>query len=119
TMQSRIATLIKARGMLLAAISHDLRTYLTRLRLRVDTIEDESARARAVRDVDDMASLIEDSLAVGRGLTTADGRDRIDLIELASAEIAERADGRARFAESSLSRPVLVLGDAMALRRVL
>ena len=39
-MQERLGALVKGRTILAGAISHDLRTYLTRLRLRVDTIAD-------------------------------------------------------------------------------
>src|SRR5215470_12047763 len=49
-MQSRIATLVKSRTFVLGAISHDLRTYLTRLRLRVETLPQGAVRERVVRD---------------------------------------------------------------------
>ena len=61
-MQSRIAELVRGRAFMLAAISHDLRTYLTRLRLRVEMVPDANLRDRAARDVEDMNSLLELSL---------------------------------------------------------
>ena len=42
---------------LIAGISHDLRTYATRLRLRTEFIADEGERAKAVQDLDDMRRL--------------------------------------------------------------
>jgi signal transduction histidine kinase len=52
---------------MLAAAAHDLKTLMTRLRLRVALIEDPDQRARADRDVALMATLIEDVLLVARG----------------------------------------------------
>jgi signal transduction histidine kinase len=46
----------------LAAIAHDLRTYLTRLRLRAEFIDDPDHQVRAVRDLDEMTALINDTL---------------------------------------------------------
>lgn len=65
-MRQRIRALLQARARLLAAISHDLNTYLTRLRLRAEFIDDETQRLRAVRDIDDMGALLRDSLLLGR-----------------------------------------------------
>ena len=53
-MQERIASLVKGRTILLGAISHDLKTFLTRLRLRVEQIPDADQKARAAHDLDDM-----------------------------------------------------------------
>ena len=58
----RIADLLKARMALVGGISHDLRTYATRLRLRAEIIADASERAKAVRDLDDMQRLLDNSL---------------------------------------------------------
>lgn len=61
-MKARIAGLVADRTRLLAAIAHDLRTYLTRLRLRSEFIADGDQRARAGRDIDEMGALIDDTL---------------------------------------------------------
>ncbi|WP_172593008.1 sensor histidine kinase [Altererythrobacter sp. B11] len=61
-MKRRIAGLVEERTAMLAAIAHDLRTYLTRLRLRAEFIEDQGQRERAQTDVSEMAALIEDIL---------------------------------------------------------
>lgn len=78
-MQERIGTLLQARTVLLGAVSHDLKTYITRLKLRVEMIADPDQQTRAERDLDDMTALIEDSLAVARG---SSGRDRTSLVDL-------------------------------------
>ena len=58
-MRERITALIDDRTKMLAAISHDLRTPITRLRLRSEFIEDEAHRARMLADLDQMRSMLE------------------------------------------------------------
>jgi two-component system osmolarity sensor histidine kinase EnvZ len=72
-MQSRIAELVRGRAIMLAAISHDLRTYLTRLRLRVEMVPDADLRERAARDVEDMNALLEDALVFAARRSAASG----------------------------------------------
>jgi len=62
TMKGRIRGLLDERTRMLAAIAHDMRTYLTRLRLRADFIEDTAQREAAVRDLEDMSLLLDDTL---------------------------------------------------------
>lgn len=61
-MKGRIAGLMAERTRMLAAIAHDLRTYLTRLRLRAEFIDDEAQRARAIIDIGEMAMLVDDTM---------------------------------------------------------
>ncbi|MDB5654493.1 MAG: periplasmic sensor signal transduction histidine kinase [Tardiphaga sp.] len=58
-MRARITALIDDRTKMLAAISHDLRTPITRLRLRSEFIEDEGHRRHMLRDLDQMRSMLE------------------------------------------------------------
>jgi signal transduction histidine kinase len=66
-MKSRISGLMAERTRTLAAIAHDMRTYLTRLRLRAEYIDDADHRERAVRDLDEMAALLDDTLLLAQG----------------------------------------------------
>ncbi|WP_404710254.1 ATP-binding protein [Sphingomonas sp. MMS24-J13] len=61
-MKARIGGLIGERTRMLAAIAHDMRTYLTRLRLRAEYIDDAEQRTKAVQDLDEMALLLDDTL---------------------------------------------------------
>ena len=118
-MQERVAALLQERSFLIGAISHDLKTYLTRLRLRAESWPDAQGRERMAADIDGMTDLIETSLAFARGTTVSQIRGRVDLADLAAVEAAER---------SALGQPVslageevaeaTVPGDAVALRRV-
>jgi signal transduction histidine kinase len=62
-MRERITTLIDDRTKMLAAISHDLRTPITRMRLRAEFIEDEAHRLRMMGDLDQMRSMLESVLS--------------------------------------------------------
>jgi two-component system, OmpR family, osmolarity sensor histidine kinase EnvZ len=116
-MQERIAGLVKGRTILLGAISHDLKTFLTRLRLRIERIPDPEQQARAVRDLDDMTALIDDALALARGAAVSERRDAIDIAGLLQQLSADRKD-----AHVSLTVPpqvrAEVRGDGVALRRL-
>lgn len=62
-MRQRIVTLIDDRTRMLAAISHDLRTPITRMRLRTEFIEDDANRSRMQADLDQMLSMLESVLS--------------------------------------------------------
>jgi signal transduction histidine kinase len=62
-MQKRIADLLAARTEALAAVSHDLRTPLSRLRLRAGMVADDETRVALERDVDEMAAMLDSLLA--------------------------------------------------------
>ncbi|MGB5103778.1 MAG: ATP-binding protein [Steroidobacteraceae bacterium] len=68
-MKRTIRGLVDERTRILAAIAHDMRTYLTRLRLRVDFIADPEQNERAARDLDEMTQLLEDTLLYAREIT--------------------------------------------------
>lgn len=65
-MRERITALMNERNRMLAAISHDLRTPITRLRLRSEYIEDAAQRMQTVRDLDQMQSMLESVLSLLR-----------------------------------------------------
>jgi signal transduction histidine kinase len=67
TMQARLQTYLREREQMLAAVSHDLRTPITRLRLRAELIEDESLRAKFARDLAEMESMTAAALDFLRG----------------------------------------------------
>lgn len=66
-MQARLAKLIADRTRMLAAVSHDLRTPITRLRLRAEDIVDEQLRAQVLRDLGSMQNLVQSALSFLRG----------------------------------------------------
>jgi len=68
TMQSRLARYIDDRTQVLAAMSHDLKTPLTRLRLRAELLDDDETRQRFEKDLGEMQAMVTDALSALRGL---------------------------------------------------
>jgi signal transduction histidine kinase len=117
----RIADLIEARMALVGGISHDLRTYATRLRLRAELIAEPEERAKAVHDLADMQRLLDDSLLA---FEAGAPRRTEELIDIAPILEREADDRRRAGAAVSLSiapsaRSAQLLGDAVALRRLI
>ena len=78
-MQARIKRLIDERARALAAVSHDLRTPLTRLRLRAELVADERLREQMATDLDSMATMIDATLDYLRGLQDSEALRPIDM----------------------------------------
>lgn len=71
-LRARLQAAMDERTRMLAAIAHDFRTYLTRLELRSDFIDDARQRDLASRDIAEMNGLIDDTLLFAQGLETAE-----------------------------------------------
>lgn len=82
-MQERLRRYLDSRTQVLAAMSHDLRTPLTRLRLRVESIDDDDLRQRCVEDLDEMSNMIRGALGVFRGLNDEETPVPVDINTLA------------------------------------
>lgn len=116
-MARRIRAQFDARGLQMAAVSHDLRTPLTRLRMRVEGLSGEAAR-QAVADVLEMDTMIESTLGVLREQQIAGLAQSIDL----SALLQALADDRSEQGESvqvDLPERLKVLAHPVALKRAL
>jgi signal transduction histidine kinase len=81
-MQSRVQRYVADRTHMLAAISHDLRAPLTRMRLRGEFIEDEEQQRKLFRDVDEMQAMVNASLAFFRDDSQQEQATRLNLSEL-------------------------------------
>jgi signal transduction histidine kinase len=78
-MRERITTLIDDRTKMLAAISHDLRTPITRMRLRAEFIEDDVHRSRMLRDLEQMRSMLEAVLSFLRNDRKLESMTLVDI----------------------------------------
>lgn len=81
-MLTRIRKLIDERTQMLAAISHDLRTPLTRLRLRIETMPDPAIQRDAISDIRSMETMINAALEYLRDENIRSKRMRVDLAAL-------------------------------------
>ncbi|HWK96184.1 MAG TPA: ATP-binding protein [Pseudolabrys sp.] len=117
-MQVRIADLVRNRTIVLGAISHDLRTYVTRLRLRLELLPDSEQRRKAETDLNDMQALMDDALAFARASFAGAPPEPIDLAAIVRRECDTlRAQGRA-VSLGGDSGPLQVRGTAAGLARV-
>lgn len=92
TMQTRIRDGIEERERFLAAISHDLKTPVTRLRLRTEMLADAELRERFRTDVDDMQDLLDGALDFLRGQSVHEAVQPIDLVALLESLVDDYAD---------------------------
>ncbi len=89
TMQERLQRYLDSRTHFLAAMSHDLRTPLTRLKLRAETLDDPALRDRFNADLDEMNSMVRGALNLFKGV---DHDEPLD--ERASRRVARRLCAR-------------------------
>ncbi len=115
-MQERLRRYVDDRTMMMAAISHDLRTALTRLKLRAEFIDDNEQRARAVNDLDEMQQMIESTLAFARDEAVQELRSRVDLAALLQSLCADYSDAGRNVRYQGPDRAVFE-GRPVALRR--
>ncbi|SDT97829.1 ATP-binding protein [Stappia sp. ES.058] len=80
-MQDRLTRFVRDRTRMLAAISHDLRTPITSLRIRAEFIEDEENREKMIETLDEMQRMVEAALAFARDEAAKETAARIDLGE--------------------------------------
>ncbi|MDZ7663351.1 ATP-binding protein [Thiohalophilus sp.] len=81
-MQTHLLHMMRDREHLLAAISHDLRTPITRLRLRSQQIEDDELRNKFERDIDQMQELAISTLDFVRDVDSSEQREPLDIVAL-------------------------------------
>lgn len=78
-MQDRIRRFVEDRTLMLAAVSHDLRTLLTRLELRIEAIDDPRQREKAASELREMEAMLGASIAFARDETDAEPTTPLDL----------------------------------------
>jgi signal transduction histidine kinase len=82
TMQTRLARFIDERTRLLTAMSHDLKTPLTRMRLRAELLEDSSLRKNFEADLLELEAMVTQTLEFMRGLSTREPSQLVDVMGL-------------------------------------
>ncbi|GFM74917.1 two-component sensor histidine kinase [Pseudomonas cichorii] len=81
-MRNRISRYLTERGQLFSAISHDLRTPITRLRLRVELLEDEKLQTKFSRDLDELELLVKGALQCVKDTDIHENIEQVDLNHL-------------------------------------
>jgi signal transduction histidine kinase len=118
-MQQRIAEYLKERMQILAAISHDLQTPITRMKLRAEFMEDSVDRDKLWSDLGEMEHLVREGVAYARSVHGAtEASHRIDLDAFLDSLVFDYQDMQKQVSLSGKSAVVLVTRPH-ALRRVL
>jgi two-component system osmolarity sensor histidine kinase EnvZ len=110
-MKSRVERSIEQRTAMLAGVSHDLRTILTRFKLELELIGDAPETEGMRKDVDEMAAMLEAYLAFARG----DGGEQAQPTDMAAAleELRSDAERHGHTASAAFSgRPVVTVKPA-------
>ena len=119
TMQDRLQRYLDSRTRVLAAMSHDLKTPLTRLRLQVETqLEDPAIQARFGKELDEMESMVRGALALFRGLDDDEMLAPIDINALVATLQSEFTEMGADVTVTGTAQQPL-LGKPQALKRCL
>ena len=118
TMQARVDRLLKERNTMLGALSHDVRTIVTRLGLRLESLPASETRAACERDVAEIAALLEDSLAYARNEASGEEKQAVDLHSLLTTLADDWSDQGANVSFAN-SDSVVVVAEPVGLRRAL
>jgi signal transduction histidine kinase len=117
-MQERLRRFIDDRTRMLAAMSHDLRTPLTRLRLRAEFVEDPDQQRKMLAELDEMAAMVDATLAFAREDARREDARRLDLGELVASVCDDAVDANEDVTFEPAPR-CEVLGRPIALRRAI
>jgi signal transduction histidine kinase len=88
-MQARVSTLLGEKDVMLGAIGHDLKTPLAALRVRVESVEDDSERDKMVATIDEMVTILDDILMLARLGKSGEAMQSVDIGALAESIAGE------------------------------
>jgi signal transduction histidine kinase len=117
-MQARIRQYIFQRTQMLAAITHDLQTPLTRLRLRLEKVSDAELRERLVGDLSAMQAMVREGLDLARSMDASETMQPLDLDSLLDSVCADAAEAGQGVTLAGTTGMAL-LGRPLDLRRCL
>jgi signal transduction histidine kinase len=116
-MQSRLRSFVDDRTAMVGAISHDLRTPLTRLRFRIEDVPDE-LREGMLGEVDEMEQMISSVLAFIRDASEPGSREMLDLRSIVE-DVVEDAVFIGKTVTLEKGEPAAVEVDPLGMRRLL
>ncbi len=123
TMATRIRRFVTDRTLMLTAIGHDLRTPITRLKLRAEFIDDEELQAKFLTDLDELEAMVSATLAFGRDAADREPMVPLDLNALLSTILDDAVDGRPDLADTvgftTPPPPVTIQARSLGLKRAL
>jgi len=117
-MQRKIQQLLESRAQMLAAISHDLRTPLTTIRLRAETIEQPELRIRMLAALGEMDTMLTSTLSYAHEGSDNEEKSLTDIGSLVEA-ICEDMSDNGHHVTSTIETGILLLCRPIALKRAL
>lgn len=117
-MQKRIYEDVRERTGMLAAITHDLQTPLTRLRLRLEKLPDEALRDKLVGDMQAMQQMLQEGLELARSMDNGEPVQLLDLDSLLDSLCSDAVEAGQQV-DYSVRAPVQLKAHPLALRRAL
>ena len=117
-MQARIRQHIMQRTQMLAAITHDLQTPLTRLRLRLEKVDNADLQQRLIDDLSAMQQMVKEGLDLARSMDTTETMQALDLDSLLDSVCSDATDS-GQPVELSGRAGMALMGRPMAIRRCL
>lgn len=91
-MEARIVALLDEKDVMLGAIGHDLKTPLAALRVRIESVEDDTERARMAATIEDITTTLDDILSLARVGRPSDPLERTELSALVASVVEEYED---------------------------
>lgn len=91
-MEARIVALLDEKDVMLGAIGHDLKTPLAALRVRIESVEDETERARMATTIEDITRTLDDILSLARVGRPTDVAEINELSALVASVVEEYED---------------------------
>jgi signal transduction histidine kinase len=88
-MQTSLRRFVEDRTQMIAAISHDLRTPITRLKLRAEFVDDDEQRGKMLADLDEMEAMIAATLAFARDDAAREPRAPVDIAAMIAGLAAD------------------------------
>ena len=118
-MQDRLKRYVDTRVKVLAAMSHDLKTPITRMRLRAEMLDDAHIKAKFVKDLDELQQMVGSTLDYMRGL--AEGGEAMQPIDVSAliSSLKEDAEEAGHTVTITGDARMPVMGRAQALKRCL
>jgi signal transduction histidine kinase len=117
-MQARIRQYIFQRTQMLAAITHDLQTPLTRMRLRLEKVNEPELQERLIGDLSAMQAMVREGLDLARSMDTTETMQMLDLDSLLDSVCADAVDASQQVTLAGHAGMAL-LGRPLDLRRCL
>lgn len=91
-METRIAAMLDEKDVMLGAIGHDLKTPLAALRVRIESVDDETERSRMATTIEDIVRTLDDILSLARVGRPSDPREPTELSALVASVVEEFED---------------------------